>query len=91
MLVGEPAAGVPKAAGGKRSRGNVALFEHRLEDNLATLREELLAGDYRPRGYRSFVVHEPKQKLISAAEFRDRVVHHALCDVIEPLLRLARA
>jgi retron-type reverse transcriptase len=74
-----------KASRGKRGRHDVARFEHHLEDNLAELRDELIAGRYRPRGYASFVVHEPKRRLISAADFRDRVVHHALCNVMEPL------
>jgi len=63
----------------------VAAFEYRLEDTLYLLREALSAGDYRSGGYRSFYVHEPKRRLISAAPFRDRVVHHALCQLIEPL------
>jgi retron-type reverse transcriptase len=39
----------------------------------------------RPRPYTSFYIHEPKRRLISAAPFRDRVVHHALCNLIEPV------
>lgn len=62
----------------------MAAFEHDLEENLLRLQEELLTGTYRPGPYRSFYVHEPKRRLISAAPFRDRVVHHALCQVIEP-------
>lgn len=42
-------------------------------------------GTYQPGAYRHFVIHEPKRRKISAAPFRDRVVHHALCNVIEPL------
>ncbi len=53
-------------------------------DNLVRLQDELAAGTYRPGPYASFLIHEPKQRLISAAPFRDRVVHHALCQVIEP-------
>ncbi len=34
----------------------------------------------------SFYIHEPKRRLISAAPFKDRVAHHALCNVIEPLI-----
>jgi RNA-directed DNA polymerase len=74
-----------KAARGKRSRPAAATFEHRLEDNLVTLQEELVSKTYRPGGYASFTIHEPKRRLISAAPFRDRVVHHALCNVIEPV------
>lgn len=49
------------------------------------LQQELRDKNYRPGDYHSFYVHEPKRRLISAAPFRDRVAHHALCNVIEPL------
>lgn len=74
-----------RAAKGKRGQPTVAAFEHRLEDRLIELQEELRAHTYRPGRYTSFYIHEPKRRLISAAPFRDRVVHHALCNVIEPL------
>ena len=74
-----------KAAKGKRSQPNVAAFEQRLEDNLLRLQAELRAKTYQPGAYTSFYIHEPKKRLISAAPFRDRVVHHALCNLIEPL------
>ena len=74
-----------KAARGKRSRPAAATFEYRLEDNLVTLQEELVSKTYRPGGYASFTIHEPKRRLISAAPFRDRVVHHALCNIMEPV------
>jgi len=74
-----------KAAKGKRGHPNVAAFEHRLEDNLISLQEELQSFSYRPGEYTSFYVHEPKSRLISATPFRDRVAHHALCNLIEPL------
>ena len=74
-----------RASKGKRGRSDVAEFEHHLEDNLAGLREELTSGVYRPAGYSCFYIHEPKRRLISAADFRDRVVHHALCLQVEPL------
>ncbi len=74
-----------KAAKGKRGHANVAAFEHRLEDNLTLLHEELSAQTFRPGRYTSFYIHEPKRRLISAAPFRDRVAHHALCNVIEPI------
>ncbi len=55
------------------------------EDEIVRLRRELLDGSYRPGQYRAFVIHEPKRRVISAAPFRDRVVHHAVCQVIEPI------
>ncbi|MEW6668487.1 MAG: reverse transcriptase domain-containing protein [Thermodesulfobacteriota bacterium] len=74
-----------KASKGKRSKGPAAAFEYRLEDNLVALQTELIERTYRPGPYDSFYIHDPKRRLISAAPFRDRVVHHALCNVIEPL------
>lgn len=74
-----------KAAKGKRGKRPAARFEYRLEDNLAALRQELLDKTYQPGSYNSFYIHEPKRRLISAAPFQDRVVHHALCNIIEPI------
>ena len=73
-----------KAARGKRGRSAAATFEYHLEDNLIQLQDDLAAEAYRPGAYTNFTIHEPKQRLISAAPFRDRVVHHALCQLIEP-------
>lgn len=74
-----------KAARGKRGKPNVAQFEHDLAENLIRIRESLLDKSYSPGKYVNFYIHEPKRRLISAAPFRDRVVHHALCNVIEPV------
>lgn len=74
-----------RAAKGKRGQRSVAAFEHQLEENLLTLQQELTTGTYQPGAYTSFYIHEPKRRLISAAPFRDRVVHHALCNLIEPI------
>ncbi len=73
------------AARGKRFRADVAAFGARREEKDARIREELLSNTYRPGGYRQFVIHEAKPRLIRAAPFRDRVVHHALCRVLEPI------
>lgn len=74
-----------KAAQGKRGKPAAAAFEFGLADRLLALQDELVGGVYRPGPYQHFTIHEPKRRLISAAPFRDRVVHHALCNVIEPL------
>lgn len=73
-----------RASRGKRGHAGVAAFEYRLEDNLLRLQRELREKTYRPGRYVSFHIHDPKRRLISAAPFRDRVVHHALCNCIEP-------
>ena len=63
----------------------MAAFEFELEANLFTLQKQLRDGSYEPGPYTNFTIHEPKRRLISAAPFRDRVVHHALVNVIEPI------
>jgi retron-type reverse transcriptase len=74
-----------KARKGKRGRLPAATFEYNQETNLLELQQELAEKSYIPGPYHSFYIHEPKHRLISAAPFRDRVVHHALCNVIEPI------
>ena len=75
-----------RAQRGKRFKGSVAEFNVNRERELLKLQEELTDGSYRPGPYFEFYVYEPKKRLISAAPYRDRVAHHALCNVIEPLL-----
>jgi RNA-directed DNA polymerase len=74
-----------KASKGKRGQIPPAEFEFSLEKNLLQLQGELQKQTYQPGPYHSFYIRDPKRRLISAAPFRDRVVHHALCSVIEPL------
>ncbi len=74
-----------QARRGKRCRPTVAAFEFNLERELCRLHEELTQKTYRPGAYRSFFIHEPKKRQISAAPYRDRVVHHALVSVLEPI------
>jgi retron-type reverse transcriptase len=73
-----------KAARGKRGTASVARFEYRAEEHLSELREHLLAGTYRPGAYVHFHIKDPKRRKISAIRFRDRVVHHALCIILNP-------
>jgi hypothetical protein len=73
------------AACGKREQPNVMHFLHRLEENLWRLQVELAKQSYQPGEYSTFQIYEPKPRMISAAPFRDRVVHHALVNVIGPL------
>jgi RNA-directed DNA polymerase len=74
-----------KAQKGKQFYPNVLKFNYNLETELLTLQEELIDQIYQPGEYRSFRIFEPKPRLISAAPYRDRVVHHALCNIIIPL------
>lgn len=70
----------------KRYRSSILKFGYKLEENLLALRFELTHKTYQHGGYREFVVTDSKKRTIKAAPFRDRVVHHALCNIIEPIL-----
>jgi hypothetical protein len=74
-----------QARRGKRLRPDVAAFHYDLERNLFDLRAQLLDKTYQPGPYRAFYIQDPKRRLISAAPYRDRVVHHALCRAMEPI------
>jgi len=74
-----------KARRGKTLKPYVVEFEHHLKLNLVRLRKELLLQTYKPRPLETFIIRDPKTRKISKSDFRDRVVHHALCNVIEPL------
>lgn len=70
---------------GKGSTPDVQAFERHLERNLFGLRDALRAGTYHHGPYHAFTIHDPKERKIHKATVRDRVVHQALVDVIEPL------
>lgn len=74
-----------EASRNKRFHYDVLKFNFDLEANLLRLRELLASGQWRPGRYRELWVLEPKPRLIHAPEFSDRVVHHALVQVIGPL------
>ena len=74
-----------KARRHKTLKPYVIEFEKNLNDNLLSLRTELSIHSYRPKPLKSFIVRDPKTRKISKSEFRDRIVHHALCNIIEPI------
>jgi len=75
-----------RARRGKSRSQGTALFELELEHNLVELQRELTQGTWTPGPFRLFTIYERKARLIAAAPFRDRVVHHAVMGVIEPQL-----
>ena len=78
-------AAAQQAQKGKRFRAPVLAFNHDLENNLLCLQKELANQTYQPGAYQTFEIFEPKRRLISAAPYRDRIVHHALCNIITPI------
>ena len=73
-----------KASRGKRARADQRAYAANLDAELAALREGLLEGSYPVGEYRRFTIHEPKERTICAAAFRERVLHHGLMNVLEP-------
>ena len=78
-----------KAAKGKRAKADCRAFQARLDANLTALRADLLASTARVGDYHYFTIHDPKERTICAASFRERVLHHALMNVCEPVLERA--
>lgn len=75
-----------KARKHKSRQECVERFELHRERFIRQLREEIMSGCWKPSPYREFRIYDPRERLISAAPYRDRVVHHALCNVIQPLI-----
>lgn len=74
-----------KARKGKTKKWYVQEFEANLENELIKLKFELETQTYKPKPLKKFVIRDPKTRVIYASVFRDRVVHHAVCNLIEPI------
>ena len=74
-----------QARAGKRNRTSVSRFDYLADLNLLNLKSHLIKNSYRPGKYRHFWAYDPKLRQISAPAFVDRIVHHALCQIIEPI------
>jgi len=70
---------------GSRKTNESATFSYHLEKELLLLQEELLNDTWTPAPFRYFEIHDPKQRIIAIASFRDRVMHHALVNILEPI------
>ncbi len=69
----------------KRYRSYILKFNYNLEENLLKIQQELQNQTYQHAGYRQFIVYDSKKRQIKAPLFLDRVIHHALCSIIEPI------
>ncbi len=72
-----------KARKHKTLKSYVQEFEKNLKENLLQLRMELIFYSYKPKPLETFILHDPKTRVISKSAFRDRIIHHALCNIIE--------
>lgn len=74
-----------KTSKGKKTTFGYLQFKEYDLANLLEIHDELKDSSYRLGEYRTFTVYEPKPRLISALDFKDRLVQHALCNVISPI------
>jgi len=74
-----------KAKKGKSKKWYVREFESNLDNELLKLKIELETQTYKPEPLKRFIIRDPKTRVIHASAFRDRVVHHAICNIIEPI------
>ena len=74
-----------EARKGKTKKKYVIKFEANLRENLLKLHEDLKNQIYYPKPLIVFILRDPKTRKISKSDFRDRIVHHALHRIIEPL------
>lgn len=70
---------------GKAKSKSALIFFDNLEENVISIQNDLIWDSYKPSPYRHFYVFEPKRRLISAPHFRDRVVHRAIYNILEPM------
>ena len=74
-----------EAKKGKTCLFYVIDFEKNLKQNLLQLQKELMEQTYRPEKLTNFIIKDPKLRVISKSIFRDRIVHHAIVQILEPI------
>ena len=74
-----------KAQRGKQGKEEVMLYRERLDANLAELRQQMLCGNVHVGDYKTFRIYDPKERTVCAAAFPERVLHHALMNVCDPV------
>ncbi|MDP3988135.1 MAG: RNA-directed DNA polymerase [Candidatus Levybacteria bacterium] len=77
-----------KARRHKRYRRRLQRMEVDFENRLLIISSSLKNQTYKPKKYHRFVVFEPKMRQISAPAFIDRIIHHAIINIIEPLFEV---
>ncbi len=74
-----------KTSRGKKMSWGYLEFKEYAEANLVQVQQELADGAYKIGPYREFTIYEPKARQISALDFKDRLVQHAVCNIIAPI------
>lgn len=74
-----------KARKGKSKKDYVINFESNFINNINILQRDLITKKYYPSRLNKFVIRDPKTRTIHSSIFRDRVVHHAIVNIINPI------
>ncbi|MBQ0051264.1 MAG: hypothetical protein KBT11_04265 [Treponema sp.] len=74
-----------KALKGKRYTPAALIYGRRLDENLYQLKTQLESEIYNHGKYRQFKIYDPKERVITAASFEDRIIHHAVMLILEPV------
>ncbi len=74
-----------KARRGKSKKDYVIKFELNLQTNLENLQKDLINKTYSSSNLKKFIIRDPKTRTIHASIFRDRIVHHAIINILNPI------
>ncbi|MBU1027836.1 MAG: reverse transcriptase/maturase family protein [Nanoarchaeota archaeon] len=74
-----------KASKGKNSKFYVIEFRKNLKQNILDLKKELEWETYRPSPLTKFTIRDPKTRLIRKSKFKDRIIHHAIVNILDPI------
>lgn len=74
-----------KAMKGSKGKGESVEYFFNMENVLIELKKEIESNNYEPSDYRYFTIYDPKERKIAVAPFKDRIVHHAIVNILEPI------
>lgn len=74
-----------KARKGKAKQRGIQNFDKNKEANLIAIQQSLIDQTYKTSAYTTFIIKEPKERLIFRLPFKDRIVHHAIMLQLEPV------
>ncbi len=74
-----------KALKGKRFSNAALIFDLKTDENLYRIKNSLEKNTYKIGNYRQFKIYDPKERIITAASFEDRIVHHSIMNILEPV------
>lgn len=74
-----------KARKGKTKKSYVVRFERNFKQSLLDIQHELINKTYKPKPLKKFIIRDPKTRKICKSAFKDRIVHHTVVNILEPI------